>query len=471
MNLKQGTVYLIASWMVFSLSGFILNFWLGRTLGPVNYGFYGLVMSVLTWIEIIIINGVPYAVPKFIASSRQDSDAILRVSLEMQFLLSVILFVLSYFLAPFIAALFHQSALTVLFRIAFVDILFYGFYHLLASYQNGLGQFKKQSFLICIYSISKLFFVVLLVSWQRSLAGAFWANVGGSVCGLWAGLLMIRVKKVSRFSWKALSRFALPALGYFLLFSLLFYIDLWFVKSSLDDKTCGYYVAASTISKIPYYIFLGLSATLLPGIASYFSSGQFKKTTQIIQSGIRFFFIVAIPLAIMVTNLGTKLIMLFYSSEFASSGAILSILIWAMTLLALLALLTTALNAINKPHASMYIAFVTVMIDIFLNKMLIPKQGALGAAWAAVFSIMIGVITNYFVLKRHVNQLIDFRSALRILGASVVMIVILFLISDLNVFVVIVLAGLTYLIALVLFREIHINEIRQLWIQIKGEEN
>ena len=113
MNFKRGTFYLIVSWTVLLFTGYVLNVLLARYLGPKSYGIYGLVMSVLLWIEIVVINGLPYAVQKFISSDESRSGAILWTAGQMQFVVSVILFGISFALAPLIASFFKDTRLVV----------------------------------------------------------------------------------------------------------------------------------------------------------------------------------------------------------------------------------------------------------------------------------------------------------------------------------------------------------------------
>ena len=133
MSFRRGTVYLTAAWSVVVLTGYVFNVWLARTFTADQYGVYGVVMAVLVWIEIVIINGLPYAVQKFVASDSENAGAILHAAGRIQAVVAVILFAVSYLAAPLIAAFFRDARLTWLFRLAFVDILVYGFFHLLAS--------------------------------------------------------------------------------------------------------------------------------------------------------------------------------------------------------------------------------------------------------------------------------------------------------------------------------------------------
>jgi O-antigen/teichoic acid export membrane protein len=62
MDLRKGTLFLILAWAVVLVTGYGLTLVLARLLTREALGDYGLVMSVLVWLEIVVINGLPVAV-------------------------------------------------------------------------------------------------------------------------------------------------------------------------------------------------------------------------------------------------------------------------------------------------------------------------------------------------------------------------------------------------------------------------
>lgn len=422
MNFKQGTFYLIMAWTVLLLTGYVLNILLARYLGPESYGTYGLVMSVLLWIEIVIINGLPYAVQKFISSDESRSGAILWTAGKMQFVTAAVLFGISFALAPLIAGFFKDAGLVVWFRIAFIDILVYGFFHIFSSYQNGLQHFGKQAVLLVIYGLSKLGFVVLFIFLTRTLTGVFLANVAGSVFGLIAGLLFLGKEiKIGVYDTRKLIHFAFPSLLYFLMLNMLFYIDLWVVNYFLGKTTGGYYVAASTIARIPYFIVFGLSATVLPTLSNKLKSGVLSEAKTTIQSSFKFFLLIALPIGILITLFPRDIIVFIYSVVYIQSGSIVPVLVWGMIFLAFFSILTTIINADNAPHISFGIAVMTVVMDVIINVKLVPVYGTSGGALSTTVAVGIGVVIALLYVYRRFRFLLNFKSSLRIGIAGLVL--------------------------------------------------
>ena len=463
MNLKQGTFYLVIAWSMMLLSGYALNVWLARHFTPIEYGTYGLVMSILLWIEIIVINGIPYALQKFVSSDEENGYSILRTSVRLQLIIAVALFLISVGMASIIASLLKDQQLTSSLRIAFGDILFFGFYHLLVSFQNGFKRFDRQAILIVVYAIGKLAFVILFVSISNSIDYAFMANIAASILGLVTGCFLLkRGVEYHSYDQKELVRFSVPSLLYFLMLMLLFYIDLWAVKRYLNDSVSGYYYSASVIAKIPYYLFLGLSTSLLPILSDQLSKQLIVDAKKSIQQALRFFLILAVPIGFLVSLYSKELIVLLFSSEYEPAGLILSILIWGMTFLAMLFMLTTIINADNRPTVSFILAFGAVVLDVILNVVLVPQFGAIGAALATSIATGASVIAAsiYVYLKFRVllNKFMFFK-----IGGSMLVVYFFsrcFAISGIGVLLILIFNFIVYLVLLLLLKEIEIKDIK-----------
>jgi O-antigen/teichoic acid export membrane protein len=71
----RGTVQLIFARGCFMVGGYFIAVTLARELGPVDFGVYGVIMSVLVWIEMASSSGVPAATAKLVPEYvRRESD-------------------------------------------------------------------------------------------------------------------------------------------------------------------------------------------------------------------------------------------------------------------------------------------------------------------------------------------------------------------------------------------------------------
>lgn len=415
MSFKRGTLYLTAAWASLPITGYVLNVWLARTFGPEEYGIYGLVMSILMWLEIFVITGLPYAVQKFVASDESNAYPILWTAGRFQLGMVVVLFTVCFFLAPLLGTVFRNDRFIFYFRIATFHLVFYGFFHLLVSFQNGLRHFGKQALLFFVYSLSKLGFVFLLVSLFHTLTGAFLANAAGSLLGLAVGLFFLNERK-ERPSHRTgeILRFAIPTLLFTVTFTLLLYLDLWVVSFHWGDVLRGHYVAASMVARIPYFLVLGLSSTVLPTVSWNLASDALEQVRSTIASSMRFLLMVTLPIGILLMMFSHETMALLYSSEYLPGGNILTVLIWGNTLLAFLLLLATVIIADHRPKLAFGITGAIVILDAVLNLILVPGRGAMGGAISTTLAAGVGVLMTLAAVYIRFRVLIRLKSLVRI---------------------------------------------------------
>ena len=466
MSLRRGTLFLVLAWAAVLITGYALTLVLTRTLDQKTYGDYGLVMSVLLWLEIIVINGIPYAVQKFTASHREAALSIFKSGLFVQTAAAVALYGLAFALAPLLSNVFQDNKLTLYFRIAFLNVFVYGFLHLLASFQNGLGRFGRQAFLLTLFAFGKMGFVILFVALGRSLVWAFWGNAAGAMLGIAAGILWTpRPWKEPVYDPKPLIRFAAPSVLYSLAVTLILTVDLWFVNRGLGKEASAVYVASSQIARIPYFLVFGLSAAVLPTAASAIAAKNLRKVRNTIEQAFRFLLMLSLPTAILATLYRREVVSLLFPSQYAPGSDVLGILIWGMTFLALLVVMTTVINADGRPGLSFLITSAVVVLDMVLNAWLVPRFGIRGAAAATTAAVGAGAACAFLEVKRRFRFSPKWKSVLRIALAALVPAVFGLWVPATGLRLVLVAVGAAVLYGLVLAatREIRKDELMDLF--------
>lgn len=391
MNLNKGTGYLILGWALVLGSGYVYILWLTHYWEPETYGLYTLTMSVLYWIEIAVVNGVPYALQKFFPQESSRSSGIFKYAARLQTVIVITLFLLTFFTAPLIAAALRDPRLAFYFRVASVDILFFGFYHLLMAYQNGQHHFGRQAVLLVVYAVSKMGFGIGLVALTHSIVGALIGNIAASITAFVAGLCLIR--RTPSLPWehgKEFIRFMLPASAYFWILNLFFFLDLWFVKYYCDLETAACYSIAQMISKIPFFLFSGLSSVLLPILSFHFASESSLDARRTIREAVRLLWLLTVPVAVLFTVLNGPILELLFRPEYGSAAPVFALLTWSIVFLSFLSLFTTVLNAYHKPGLSLGWTAGALILSVVLNRIWVPQFGARGAAYAMLVSTGFG---------------------------------------------------------------------------------
>jgi stage V sporulation protein B len=422
MHFKKGSLYLTLAWAAIMLSGYVYYFWLTYRFKQAVYGDYQVVMSVLLWLETVVINGLPYTIQKFIGSDENKAGGILKTAFKLQLWIAGLLFTAAFLLAPWISGLLRNASYSLYLRVAFCDILFFGFFHLLLSYQNGTKKFGKQALLFAIYAIGKLVAGISLVLITGSIIAALVANSVASILGIiWGVLFLGKVDLKIDYPAGPLMRFTWLSLSYLLLHNLLFSIDLWFIKYHFTSAVSGYYGLAGMLARVPYYLFMGVSMTMLPTLSTALANRDLESTRQQFRQALQFLWVFMAPVGVLMVAFRHDILAVLFKSDYAPSASIMAVLVWGMIALAFFYLNTTLINADHRPWLSFSLAGATVFIDVLLNITLIPRFGVHGGAYATMLSCGLGLALSTIFVYRRFQVLISGPSFFRISAAALAM--------------------------------------------------
>ena len=170
-RVRIGITYLLAAQGTFLVSAYIMHIVLGRYLGPVEYGLFGVVLYAATMIRTFVASGLPMAVARYVSSQPDHAEAIFRKGLSLQLALAFTISVVFFIAAPHFAQLLGDHALTPLFRIAAPIPLFFGLFFLIIQYYNGRRDYLKQSVWLAVSYVLRVVLVIglALAGFSRNL--------------------------------------------------------------------------------------------------------------------------------------------------------------------------------------------------------------------------------------------------------------------------------------------------------------
>lgn len=454
-SLKKGTIYLTISALIFMISGYVVNFWLGRSLGPTQYGVYGVLISLITAVNITQGNGLPQTISKFIAEDEEKAESILWSSLIIQIFSTIAVSILLFVSSGIIAGFLRDNSLVPYMQLSAAIFPLYGMYSLYLGYYNGLHLFKKQAFINVIYAIGKCVFIISLVHiW--GLYGAILGFILSSFIGLIAGIHI--PQKINRaFPIKPLILFSIPLIGYAIVSTLQLSIDLFFLKSLYhSSQGIGYYTANQNITRIPLFGFSALSEVLLPAISKSIGQNLHSKIQLVTDQAIRFTFLLLTPTIILIAITSKQVLTLLFSSAYQLGASSLSILIFGTGLYTLYNIISNILSGAGKPNTPFGISIVGLIITSFFCYILIPFSGLIGAALATTIGSFISLLLGCFFLYRQINVSLPISSLAKIsLSGSIILLLGIYIqVSLIFTPILYVILSLVYIGALYLLKEI-----------------
>ncbi len=141
----RGVIYIAFAKFYFMVSGAVLEFRLPTVLGNTVYGAYGVVNSLVSPFNNVLVTGTIQAVSRFSSQKPETARAVQRAGLRMHLYLGLPMAILFAALAPLTAGFFYDSAKTGPIMVASIIIAVYSFYAVFVGTANGRRDFHKQA--------------------------------------------------------------------------------------------------------------------------------------------------------------------------------------------------------------------------------------------------------------------------------------------------------------------------------------
>jgi stage V sporulation protein B len=406
---------------------------MGRILGPAQYGRYGIVVTLTTMIVVLIGQGVPTAMAKYLGEIYDTKIGLIpiikRQTAKIQFILIGAVTVIFFFLAPVISFILHDKSLTPLFQLSTLVIPAFALASFYFYYYTGLHEFKTQAWLKTSRSFARLLFILglalLLKSRGYALEGAIIGYILAPLSIYFEANALDKFKKVKPegfFDWRKLLQYAWPMTLFLIAYEFLITIDLYLVKGILqNDYLTGIYNGAITVGRIPYFLFYALTIIILPAVSKSTSSNNHAETKKLIGQSLRLMVMFLLPIAILMAVYSRPVLQIFYGNKFLAAAGPMSILMAGVIFLTIFYVMAFALNGAGKVKAPMYIAFAGLATNIILSYFFIHKYGLTGAAVATSITSFVTMVLVLAYSYSFFGYLFKFSSFVKIMLASAIM--------------------------------------------------
>jgi stage V sporulation protein B len=433
-HIVKSVFWVTVSEIVFNFSGYVIQSALGRFLGPADYGRYGIIITLTTMIIILIGNGIPTAMSKYISECFETNIEKVRVikkqAVYLQTIIISALTLIFYFSIPLIAKALGDPSLISLFRISTLIIPSFALASFYFSYYTGLHKFNIQSVLKTVRSMMRILFIVglaLLFRLKGAIVGAIIAPFATFGVAYLIDVFKTdkelkklqseQVKKMDSsvsFDWRKLVQYAWQIVAFFLAYELLISIDLYMVKGILrDDFVTGIYNASLTVGRVPYFIFYALTIILLPVISKSTAKNDHKETRNVISQTLRLMLVILVPAIVLMSAFSKPIIHFFFNRGFEQAAYPMSILVYGVGFLTIFYVMSYVMNGAGKTKIPMFLAIIGAFINIVLNYFLINRYGIVGSAIATSITSFIAAIAMLYFLYRYFKVGFGLTSAIK----------------------------------------------------------
>lgn len=417
--MKTNRIINNAAWMigckiVQSCFALVINALSARYLGPSNYGLLNYAASLVAFILPIASLGLSETLIDGILRHPDNEGEIIGSAILMS-LSSSVLCIIGLFSFALFTSPNQTLAITVVVLYSLVlisqslELIQYWFHaKYLSKYVSLAGFFAY--ILISIYKFLLLFF-------EKDIR---WFTVSYALDYLLIAAILFTIyfsKKGQAFSisktavlflWNQSKHYIIPGLmGLVLAQS-----DRIMIRFICGDTELGYYSAATSIAGIPSFVFSAIITSFRPSILEVqaLTDCYQKRMTKLY--GIITYF--ALTQAVAITFLAQPIVKVLYGADYVHAIPVLQLTIWYTIFSYIGAVRMVSILAEGKQRYLWIISFSGMLLNVFLNTILIPKYQSSGAAFATVITQIFTNIILVYLIKPLRNNIWYIANGLRI---------------------------------------------------------
>jgi len=378
---------------------------IARLLGPTGKGILFLVILVPSFIALIASLGIEISNVYYIGQNKYSLQDIIGNSVFTTVSIGIPVGFLLWLLAPFISSLFLKGINPLFLKIAAIMIPL----TLLSAYckeiLRGEQRIKHYNFISLYRSAFSMLFIVLLVLILRlGVMGAIIGSILASLGAVAISWVFIRERKNYKFlpilhkeMFFDSIRFGMKGRLANILQFFNYRFDIFIVNWFLGVENVGYYALAVLISELIWYIPDSIGTVLYPKTASSTIEEANLFTPRVCRNSIFLTSLAACGLF----ALSGVLIPAIFGKAFLLSVKPLQVLLPGIVLLSLWKVLAADLIGRGMPEYYSYAAAASLISTVFLDFILIPRMGIIGAALASTISYSLaGFLTVFWFLKK-----------------------------------------------------------------------
>jgi O-antigen/teichoic acid export membrane protein len=290
-GLARDNVIFFSASMLLNMIGFVYHAYMGRVLGPAEYGILGVMQAILYLLNVVL-NVIQTAIARFVSTYKSKKDMSSTKYLFERGQSRAWIYGLVSLAGYILAGFFLIDFLNIPFKVYIYLGIIFPFVYLLALNRGilqGLQLFIGLGTSNVVEGVFKLAVGVSLVilGWK----------VGGAVLGMTASYVGAYI--FSRISLKkyfsshptasekknvsaSMFKYSIPVLITLLALTTLYSFDVFLVKHYLSGESAGFYAAASLIGKIVFFATLSIIMVMFPKVAESYENKTHDKTRYIL---------------------------------------------------------------------------------------------------------------------------------------------------------------------------------------------
>jgi len=369
--------------------GLIVGVWIARYLGPDQFGLLSFATAFVGLFSAIAVLGLHGIVVRNIVRNPEGALETLGTAAVLQMVGGLVSYLLILAVIAYLRPedTLARSIISILGSLMMLKASEIAVYWFESQVQSKYTVWVQNSVFLVFAAIK-----VVLIIQEASFTAFVWAMLGEAVVVAVILLFVLNKRGPALSSFrssasqaKILLKDSWPLIISSIAVTIYLNIDQIMLGQMIGDEAVGIYAAATRISEVWYFIPMTIVASVFPAIieAKKRSESQYYARMQKLYDMMA---IMSILVALPMTFLSTTVVTILFGEAYQSAGAVLAIHIWASVFVFLGVASSNWFLVENRQILSLKRTVAGAIINIFLNFLLIPVYGPIGAAFATVLS-------------------------------------------------------------------------------------
>jgi O-antigen/teichoic acid export membrane protein len=404
-KVAKNTGIIMAGDIINKIISLFLIIYLARYLGAIGYGKYSFVFAFLSFFGVITDLGINTIITRDIAKDKSRTGKLVGNASTLKLFLSIIAIVFAMIL---IRAMGYPEDTKAYVYVLALTLAFDAFGGLYSSIFQANLEIKYGVIAGLVYSILSAALIIGIIFSKGTLLQIIIVITFSKLISFFISYSYSRKFIIPRLDFdfsvcKYLLKESWP-LAFTGIFIMIYArIDQVMLSRMIGDEAVGYYSAAVNLVESLGMIPLDFMISIFPFLAVSFGK---EEHTKIYELSFRYMNIIIIPIAFGTTLLSKPIIWFFYGNNFLPSVPALQVLIWSEIFVFVGLVYTNVLVSIGAQKFNFAFTGISAVINIFLNWLLIPVYGIVGAGIATVIAYATGSLMglasattrNYFIM-------------------------------------------------------------------------
>jgi O-antigen/teichoic acid export membrane protein len=448
-RVAKNTGVIIVGNIIFRIISIFVIIYLARYLGPAEFGKYNFVFAYLAFFAVITDLGLQPILVREMSRDPATAPKLIGNAYIIRLILTALGVVLPIIVISFMSYPADTTTYIYISAFALLFISFSDFYATIfaANLRMEYNIIAKLAFKVLSAALI-LWIILSHGTLLQIIIVLVFSEMVKTLINYYFSRKLLRPKFAIDFElWKYLFKEALPIAFYSIIWILYYRIDVVMLSMMMGDAPVGIYSAAYKLSEPLSLIPEALAISLLPIMSASLKSSN-ERLINTYGLAIRYLLIAILPIAIGTTLIADKIIFLIYGVEFAGSTTALQILIWALVFTSMNYALATILLSVGKQKLSTVSIALCAVVNVALNFILIPTLSYNGASIATVATNAVLFMASFYFVSKHLQVLPIHKILVKPVLSGLVMGAFVYYFVDLNIFLLIPLAGIVYFVAL-----------------------